>query len=55
MHEEIAHSDPVRMTQDICDGLETMVRRHMGQWFWIHRRWKGGKPRVSGSAPPAGG
>ena len=28
------------MTQDLNDGLEALVREHMGQWFWIHRRWK---------------
>lgn len=40
MDAPIPHSDPIRMTQAINDGLEAMVRRHMGQWFWIHRRWK---------------
>ncbi|MBI6629109.1 lysophospholipid acyltransferase family protein [Pontibaca salina] len=36
----IPHSDPVTMTQTINDGLEALVRDHMDQWFWIHRRWK---------------
>ncbi|MDH5530292.1 MAG: lysophospholipid acyltransferase family protein [Paracoccaceae bacterium] len=36
----IAHSDPVTMTQAINDSLEALVRQHMEQWFWIHRRWK---------------
>lgn len=40
MHEPITHSDPVTMTQEINDGLEELVREHMDQWFWIHRRWK---------------
>ncbi|MDU9003581.1 lysophospholipid acyltransferase family protein [Sedimentitalea todarodis] len=40
MHEPIAHSDPVTMTQEINDGLEDLIRDHMDQWFWIHRRWK---------------
>ncbi len=40
MHEPIAPSDAVTMTQAINDGLETLVRAHMGQWFWIHKRWK---------------
>ena len=40
MHEPIEHSDPVTMTQEINDGLEELVREHMDQWFWIHRRWK---------------
>lgn len=38
----IAHSDPVTMTQEFNDRLERMVRAHMDQWFWIHRRWKDG-------------
>ncbi|NRB18153.1 MAG: lysophospholipid acyltransferase family protein [Rhodobacteraceae bacterium] len=40
LHAEIPHSDPVTMTRAVCDDLETLVRQHMGQWFWIHRRWK---------------
>ena len=40
MHAEIPHSDPVTMTRAVCYDLETLVRQHMGQWFWIHRRWK---------------
>ena len=40
MQKEIPHSDPLTMTQAINDGLETLVRAHMDQWFWVHRRWK---------------
>jgi len=36
----IAHSDPITMTQDLNDSLDAMVRKHPGQWFWVHRRWK---------------
>lgn len=36
----IPPSDPLTMTQAINDSLEAMVREHMDQWFWIHRRWK---------------
>lgn len=36
----VAHGDPLAMTQAINDSLEAQVRRHMGQWLWIHRRWK---------------
>lgn len=35
----IPHSTPGEMTQAINDSLEVQVRRHMDQWFWIHRRW----------------
>lgn len=28
------------MTQTLNAGLERLVRDHMDQWFWIHRRWK---------------
>lgn len=40
MHAPIEPSDPMTMTQAVNDGLETLVRDHMDQWFWIHRRWK---------------
>lgn len=40
MQDAIPHTDPVTMTQAINDGLEDLVRDHMDQWFWIHRRWK---------------
>lgn len=40
MHAPIPHGDPVEMTQKINDDLEEIVRAHMDQWFWIHRRWK---------------
>lgn len=33
-------SDPETITQALNDSLERMVRAHMDQWFWIHRRWK---------------
>lgn len=45
MPAEIPHSDPVTMTQAVNDGLEVLVREHMEQWFWIHRRWKVGQDR----------
>jgi len=31
---------PDAMTQALNDSLEAMVRRHLDQWLWIHRRWK---------------
>ena len=40
MQAPIPHSDPETMTQAVNDGLEALIRAHMGQWFWIHRRWK---------------
>lgn len=36
----IPHSTPEEMTQALNDSLEALVRKHMDQWFWIHRRWK---------------
>jgi len=46
MQAEIPHGDPVAMTEQVNAGLEALVREHMEQWFWIHRRWKPlGKPR----------
>jgi Kdo2-lipid IVA lauroyltransferase/acyltransferase len=31
---------PEEMTQALNDSLEALVRQHLDQWFWIHRRWK---------------
>ena len=33
-------TDPLTITQALNDSLERMTRKHMEQWFWIHRRWK---------------
>ncbi|KPD11393.1 lysophospholipid acyltransferase family protein [Phaeobacter sp. 11ANDIMAR09] len=49
LNAEIPASDPMTMTRAICDDLESVVRQHMGQWFWIHRRWK---PYLPFSTPP---
>ena len=32
--------EPAAMMQALNDDLETLVRAHMDQWFWVHRRWK---------------
>ncbi|WP_170468620.1 lysophospholipid acyltransferase family protein [Ruegeria arenilitoris] len=40
LHDPVPHTDPKTMTQFTNDDLEAMVKKHMGQWFWIHRRWK---------------
>lgn len=39
----IPHSTPEAMTQALNDSLERLTRDHLDQWFWIHRRWKGGQ------------
>lgn len=38
----IPQSDPETMMRAVTAALETRVHAHPGQWFWIHRRWKGG-------------
>ncbi|MCL4674524.1 MAG: lauroyl acyltransferase [Pararhodobacter sp.] len=40
VEEPIAHSDPLTMTQALNDSAAARVRANMGQWFWLHRRWK---------------
>ena len=41
----LEHTDPMTMTQALNDSLEAQVRKHMDQWFWIHRRWKPARQR----------
>lgn len=36
----IPSGTPETMTQALNDSLEALVRQHIDQWFWIHRRWK---------------
>ncbi len=36
----IPHSDPLTMTRALNTSVEAMVRAHMDQWMWTHRRWK---------------
>ena len=36
----VQHGQPRVMMQALNDDLEAVIRRHMDQWFWIHRRWK---------------
>ncbi|WP_027244046.1 lysophospholipid acyltransferase family protein [Leisingera daeponensis] len=40
MNAEVPPSDPLTMTKALTADLESIVRKHTGQWFWIHRRWK---------------
>lgn len=36
----ITPDTPETMTQALNDSLEAIARKHLDQWFWIHRRWK---------------
>lgn len=36
----IPAGEPAAMMQALNDGLEALVRQHMDQWLWVHRRWK---------------
>ena len=33
-------SDVIRITQDLSDLFEGMVRQYPEQWLWVHKRWK---------------
>ena len=50
--EPIPPSDAATMMQALNDDLERLVRAHMDQWFWVHRRWKSAPG--SEVIPPAG-
>ncbi len=36
----VPHSDAITMTKALNASLEALVRAHMDQWMWSHRRWK---------------
>lgn len=44
IEDPIPHSDPVTMTKALNASLEALVRQHMDQWMWTHRRWKKNQP-----------
>jgi len=51
----LEHTTPDEMMQAYNDIVETAVRRHPDQWFWIHRRWKlstAAQQAVNAAAPP---
>jgi len=45
--------DPADMMQAVNDSIEAMARRHMEQWFWVHRRWKIRPYTAWKGAPPS--
>lgn len=42
VEEPLPHTTPEDMSQRLNDSLEAMTRAYPEQWFWVHRRWKGG-------------
>lgn len=51
--EPIAHNTPEAMMQSYNDTVEQFARRYPGQWFWLHRRWKGAHEFAVRPASPA--
>ncbi|MEO0946251.1 MAG: lysophospholipid acyltransferase family protein [Pseudomonadota bacterium] len=48
----IANTEPAEMMQRYNDTVETYARRYPGQWFWLHRRWKGLNTKFAVSEDP---
>lgn len=49
----IPHSTGPAMMAEATRRLERLVEAHPGQWFWVHRRWKGVSPEgLREAAPP---
>ena len=51
VHAPVPHGPPEAMMQALNDDLEAMVRAHMDQWFWVHRRWKPERRRRRSAEP----
>jgi KDO2-lipid IV(A) lauroyltransferase len=45
LEEPIPHGTPLAMMTEATRRLEARVEAHPGQWFWVHRRWKGAPPQ----------
>ena len=45
LEEPISHGTPLGMMEEATRRLEARVEAHPGQWFWVHRRWKGSPPQ----------
>ncbi|WP_037279534.1 lysophospholipid acyltransferase family protein [Rubellimicrobium mesophilum] len=45
LEEPIPHGTPLAMMEEATRRLEARVAAHPGQWFWVHRRWKGAPPQ----------
>jgi KDO2-lipid IV(A) lauroyltransferase len=41
LEEPVAHGEPLEMMREMTLRLERQIGRDPGQWFWVHRRWKG--------------
>ncbi len=39
----VPHTDPETMTRALNASVEALVRTHMDQWMWSHKRWKRNK------------
>lgn len=48
IEDPVPHSDAVTMTKALNTSLEALVRQHMDQWMWTHRRWKRNRPEAVG-------
>ena len=40
----VPHTTAIEMTQALNNSLQARIEQNIDQWFWIHRRWKGGRP-----------
>jgi KDO2-lipid IV(A) lauroyltransferase len=40
LSEELSDSNIVANTAMLTEKIEAGIRRDIGQWFWVHRRWK---------------